>query len=133
MDTLAIFGLQFFLSLVVWGLIAKWLLAPRLETKSPHQALFFLTLPHAFRYLGLVFLVPGVVARPLVTSSVDNSTVTRFRSTSESVEEHAVAPRSSVARSRAAGRQRVTMVPSLTMAFELRPAGLPNNIVLAPD
>ncbi len=65
MDTLAIFGLQFVLSLVVWGLIAKWLLAPWLEKKSPHNALFWLTLPHAFRYMGMVFLVPGVVARPL--------------------------------------------------------------------
>ncbi len=65
MDTLAIFGLQFVLSLVVWGLIAKWLLAPWLENKSPHDALFWLTLPHAFRYMGMVFLVPGVVARPL--------------------------------------------------------------------
>ena len=65
MDTLAIFGLQFVLSLVVWGLIAKWLVAPWIETKSPHDALFWLTLPHAFRYMGMVFLVPGVVARPL--------------------------------------------------------------------
>jgi hypothetical protein len=65
MDAVAIFGLQFFLSLVVWGLIAKWLLAPWLEKKSPHDVLFWLTLPHAFRYMGMVFLVPGVVARPL--------------------------------------------------------------------
>ncbi len=65
MDTLAIFGLQFFLSLVVWGLIAKWLLAPWLEKKSPHDAVFWLILPHAFRHMGMVFLVPGVVARPL--------------------------------------------------------------------
>ena len=65
MDTLAIFGLQLFLSLVVWGLIAKWFLAPWLETKSPHQALFWLTLPHAFRHLGMVFLVPGVVGQAL--------------------------------------------------------------------
>ncbi len=65
MDTQAIFGLQFFLSLVVWGLIAKWLLAPWLEKMSQHQALLYLTLPHAFRYMGMVFLVPGVVAQPL--------------------------------------------------------------------
>ncbi len=65
MDTLAIFGLQFFLSVVVWGLIGKWLLAPWLENKSPHDALFWLTLPHAFRHVGMVFLVPGVVAQPL--------------------------------------------------------------------
>jgi hypothetical protein len=68
MDMLAIFGLQFFLSLVVWGLIAKWLLTPWLETKSRHQALFFLTLPHAFRYLGMVFLVPGVVSQTMPAS-----------------------------------------------------------------
>ena len=60
MDALAIFGLQFFLSLVVWGLIAKWLLAPWLDNKSQHEALFWLTLPHAFRHVGMVFLVPGV-------------------------------------------------------------------------
>ncbi len=68
MDTLAIFGLQLFLSLVVWGLIAKWLVTPWLETKTPHQALFWLTLPHAFRHLGMVFLVPGVVAQTLPES-----------------------------------------------------------------
>ena len=53
------------MSLVAWGLIAKWLLAPWLEKKSPRDALFWLTLPHAFRYMGMVFLVSGVVARPL--------------------------------------------------------------------
>ena len=46
-------------------LIGKWLLAPWLENKSPHDALFWLTLPHAFRHVGMVFLVPGVVAQPL--------------------------------------------------------------------
>ena len=65
MDTQAIFGLQFVLSLLVWGLIAKWLFAPRLEKMPQHQALFWLTLPHAFRHIGMVFLVPGVVAQPL--------------------------------------------------------------------
>ena len=65
MDVQAIFGLQFVMSLVVWGLIAKWLLAPWLEKMSQHQALLYLTLPHAFRYMGMVFLVPGVVAQPL--------------------------------------------------------------------
>ncbi len=65
MDVQAIFGLQFVMSLVVWGLIAKWLLTPWLETKSPHQALLWLILPHAFRYGGLVFLVPGVVAQAM--------------------------------------------------------------------
>ena len=65
MDTLAIFGVQFLLSLTVWGLIAWWLVGPWLEKKPSSDALFWLTLPHAFRHMGLVFLVPGVVARPL--------------------------------------------------------------------
>ncbi len=65
MDVQAIFGVQFVLSLVVWALIAAWLLAPWLATKPRHEALFWLTLPHAFRHVGLVFLVPGVVAQPL--------------------------------------------------------------------
>ena len=65
MDTQAIFGLQFVMSLVVWGMIAKWLLAPWLAKMPSHDALFWLTLPHAFRHIGMVFLVPGVVAQPL--------------------------------------------------------------------
>ena len=65
MDTQAIFGLQFVMSLVVLGLIAKWWLAPWLAKMPQHQALFWLTLPHAFRHIGMVFLVPGVVAQPL--------------------------------------------------------------------
>ena len=65
MDTQAIFGLQFLLSLVVWGVIARSLVSPWLEKEPPRQALFWLTLPHAFRHIGMVFLVPGVVAQPL--------------------------------------------------------------------
>jgi len=65
MDTQAIFGLQFALSLLVIGLIAKWTLAPRLKTLTTNQALFWLTLPHAFRHIGMVFLVPSVLAQPL--------------------------------------------------------------------
>ena len=67
MNPPAIFGLQFFLSLVVWGLIATWVVAPWLKTKPPNEALFWLTLPHAFRHIGMVFLVPGIVAQPLPT------------------------------------------------------------------
>ena len=41
MDALTIFGLQLIFSLVVWGLIAKWLLTPWLANKSLHQTHFF--------------------------------------------------------------------------------------------
>ena len=65
MDTLSIFGLQFSISLLVIGLLAKWNLSPWLDRQSLHQALYWLALPHAFRHIGMVFLVPGVVAQPL--------------------------------------------------------------------
>ena len=41
------------------------MLTPWLDHEPRHQALFWLTLPHAFRHVGMVFLVPGVVAQPL--------------------------------------------------------------------
>jgi hypothetical protein len=65
MSPQAIFGLQFVFSLLVFALLAKWLLAPWLASQTRSEALFWLTLPHAFRYIGMVFLVPGVVAQPL--------------------------------------------------------------------
>ena len=65
MDTQAIFGLQFLLSVVVFGLLAKWKLAPWLQTLSRQSALFWLTVPHAFRHVGMVFLVPGMLVQPL--------------------------------------------------------------------
>ena len=65
MDQGAIFGLQFLLSLIVYALIARWLVAPWLAAKPVEQALVPLILPHAFRHIGLTFLVPGVVAAPL--------------------------------------------------------------------
>ena len=65
MDVEAIFVLQFVMSLLVWGLLAHWLLAPWLENKSLNEALFFLTVPHAFRHIGMVFVVQGVVVQPL--------------------------------------------------------------------
>ena len=61
MNTLTIFGTQFVLSLVVVTLVAKWFVTPWLARKPLHVALLVLTLPHAFRHLGLAFLVPGLV------------------------------------------------------------------------
>ena len=67
MDTLAIFGLQLVLSLIVYALIAKWFVSPWLAEKPIHQALILLIFPHALRHLGLTFFVSGVVAQPLPT------------------------------------------------------------------
>ena len=65
MTTHDIFQLQFLSSLLVIGLLARWLLSPILANLSQREALFWLTIPHAFRYIGMAFLVPGVVAQPL--------------------------------------------------------------------
>ena len=65
MSLQAIFILQLGLSLLVFRLLAKWLLVPWLANQSQREALFWLTLPHAFRYMGMVFLVPGLVVQPL--------------------------------------------------------------------
>lgn len=65
MTPLAIFSLQFVLSVVVIATIARWEIAPRLAKLSLEEALFWLALPHAFRHIGMVFLVPGIVAEPL--------------------------------------------------------------------
>ena len=68
MSVLTVFGLQFFLSLVLCVLLAKWFLAPWLNEKTQSEALFWLTLPHATRHVGMVFLVPGVVSPSLPNS-----------------------------------------------------------------
>lgn len=65
METQQIFVLQFVLSIVAWGVVAKWTFAPRLARMAPATALFWLALPHAFRHVGMVFVVPGVVAHEL--------------------------------------------------------------------
>ncbi len=71
LDNTAIFGLQFLLSLIVYALIAKWYVAPWLAGKPVEQALVPLIFPHAFRHMGLLFLVPGVVAEPLPPEFAD--------------------------------------------------------------
>lgn len=65
MNVLTIFALQLVMSLILYSLLAKWFLAPWLKEKSQSEALFWLTLPHATRYIGMVFLVPGVVSPSL--------------------------------------------------------------------
>ena len=71
MDIQAIFGLQFVLSLLAWGVIAGFLLSPRLAQLPQYKALLWLSLPHAFRHVGMVFLVPGVVDQPLPREFAD--------------------------------------------------------------
>jgi hypothetical protein len=65
MDVQAIFGLQFVLSLVVWSVILSFLAVPRLARMDRRDALLWLSLPHAFRHIGMSFLVPAMSASPL--------------------------------------------------------------------
>ena len=65
MDSFQIFGLQVLLSFIGYGLIARWYVAPRLAALPLHTALMPLLFLHAFRHLGMVFLVPAVVAPTL--------------------------------------------------------------------
>jgi hypothetical protein len=65
MTPLQIFAVQFALSLAVYALIARWYVAPRLAAMPLHDALVPLLLLHAFRHMGLVFLLPGFVGAPL--------------------------------------------------------------------
>ena len=65
MDTVAIFGLQFFLSMTLVALLARWYLSPWLAKKPLAIALAVLTIPHAFRHLGMAFLVPGLVSESI--------------------------------------------------------------------
>jgi hypothetical protein len=60
MDITLIFFTQFILSLVVIGLLARWYAAPWLAEKSLEVALIVLIAPHAFRHLGLAFIVPAL-------------------------------------------------------------------------
>ncbi len=56
-----IFGIQVLMSFVVYILLARWYVAPRLAALPLAAALMPLLFLHAFRHLGLVFLQPTVV------------------------------------------------------------------------
>lgn len=65
MNTLTIFGLQFALSLLVFGLLARWYVWPWLTRQSMDKGFIPLIVPHALRHIGLAFLVPGLVVQSL--------------------------------------------------------------------
>jgi hypothetical protein len=59
------FGISVAFSFLVWGLVAHHYIWPALATKSRVDALRPLLLLHGFRFVGLAFLVSGVVAPEL--------------------------------------------------------------------
>ena len=65
MEPRLIFGISVLLGLVTWGLIGARYIWPALRGKPRTEALRPLLLLHAFRFVGLAFLVPGVVSPEL--------------------------------------------------------------------
>jgi hypothetical protein len=65
MDMQALFGLSVLMSFVAFGLVTKLYIWPRLRTQKREDALVPLVLPHTFRFIGLAFLMPGVVSSSL--------------------------------------------------------------------
>ena len=66
MDPRAVFGISILMSLVSSGVIAKLYVWPWLRSMNRDDALVRLVAPHMFlRFIGLSFLVPGVVSPTL--------------------------------------------------------------------
>jgi hypothetical protein len=65
MDIQALFGLSVLMSFVAFGMVTKLYIWPRLRLLERDDALVLLVLPHTFRFIGLSFLVPGVVSASL--------------------------------------------------------------------
>lgn len=68
MNSQQIFGLQVLLSFLVYGLVARWYVTPRLAPLPLQTALQPLLVLHALRHMGMVFLVPTVVGPVLPAS-----------------------------------------------------------------
>jgi hypothetical protein len=65
MSVLAIFGISVMMDFVAFGVVTNLYILPHLWNSSRESALIALIVPHAFRYVGLSFLVPGVVSPSL--------------------------------------------------------------------
>ena len=63
-----IFPIQVLLAFITFGLLARWFVAPRLQGLPREVALQPLLTLHALRYIGLIFLAPGVVSPDLPQS-----------------------------------------------------------------
>jgi hypothetical protein len=65
MQPQAIFGISVLLGFVVWEMIGARYIWPALRGRPRTEALRPVLLLHAFRFVGLAFLVPGVVSPDL--------------------------------------------------------------------
>ena len=65
MQPQVVFGASVVLGFVVWGMIGARYIWPALRGRPRTEALRPVLLLHAFRFVGLAFLVPGVVSPDL--------------------------------------------------------------------
>jgi hypothetical protein len=70
MNTRALFGLSALMSAIAFGVVVSIYLWPRLRRLEQDSALRALVAPHIFRFIGLSFLVPGVVSPALPAAFV---------------------------------------------------------------
>jgi len=68
MSLQAVYGISILLSFVAWSIAVRRYLWPVLRGRSRTDALRPLLLLHSFRFVGLAFLVPGVVSPDLPAS-----------------------------------------------------------------
>src|SRR5574342_930232 len=61
----AAFAISVVLGFVVWGIVARSYLWPALQIRARADALRPILVLHVFRFVGLAFLVPGVVSPDL--------------------------------------------------------------------
>lgn len=60
-----LFGLSILMSFLAFAIVMTVYIWPRLRTMSRRDALIPLVVPHTFRFVGLSFLIPGVVSPSL--------------------------------------------------------------------
>src|SRR5262249_16567679 len=65
MSSLELFGASIALSFTAWGVVTAAYFWPELRSRPRAEALRPLLLLHAFRFVGLAFLIPGVVSPDL--------------------------------------------------------------------
>jgi hypothetical protein len=65
MPSPALFGISVAFGLVVWAAVSWHYIWPALRERPSHESLKPILLLHGFRFLGLAFVVPGVVSPEL--------------------------------------------------------------------
>lgn len=68
MDSLALFGISVLFGFLAWGIVTRQYFWPALRSQPRSDALRPILLLHSFRFVGLSFLIPGVVSPDLPAS-----------------------------------------------------------------